>query len=200
MHGLSMNRKRLVAAVLGLVVCGGCSADAWLHATASLGGDTAGGRGNTQVIFINNTPYRAIFTFGTYDELDQNTAPQLTQFSSSATTQNLEGNTQTDPITVQCARVYSIGGTGLIARVLANLDASTYDETALVDGVNFSSAAVGDDLADDATEGKAAANNAFIGADFDCGSLLIYRFEVNDAGPEPFIVQLSVIPADSNRG
>ncbi|MCB9849928.1 MAG: hypothetical protein H6817_04410 [Phycisphaerales bacterium] len=189
-----------LAAILLFAPLSGCAFNALLHATSSLGGTVAGQRGNTQVLFINNTPYRAIFTFGAYDELDQNTEPTLQQFSSDASTLDLEGNTQSDTIDVQCARVYSIGGTGLITRVRANLDEGSFDETSLVEGVNFSSAGVDDDDADAATEGKAAAHNALIGVDFECGALLIYRFEVNDAGPEPFIVELTVIPAEDNRG
>jgi hypothetical protein len=46
---------------------------AGLFNTASLGGTTPGRRGNISVKFVNNTPYRAVFTFGTYDPL--NTAP-----------------------------------------------------------------------------------------------------------------------------
>ncbi|HRX86751.1 MAG TPA: hypothetical protein P5572_17130, partial [Phycisphaerae bacterium] len=179
-------------------MAGGC--DAWLHATASLGGTTAGQRGNTEVVFINNTPYRAIFTFGTYDEFDRQTVPTLRQFSSATSTLNLEGNTQSDTLQVRCARVYAIGTEGLITRVHANLAPANYDNDALVQGVRFSSAAVGDDNADAATEGVAAPHQALIGSDFDCGALLIYRFEVNDAGPEPFTVDLTVIPADSTRG
>jgi hypothetical protein len=67
-------------------------------------------------------------------------------------------------------------------------------------GVNFSSADAGDDLADAATEGQAAAHEALLGADFECGSLLIYRLETNDAGPEPFIVELTVVRPENNRG
>ena len=85
-------------------------------------------------------------------------------------------------------------------RLRANLAEGSFDETSLVEGVNFSSAPVGDDQADAATEGTAAAHDALIGADFECGALLIYRMEFNDAGPEPFIVELTVIPAEDNRG
>jgi hypothetical protein len=194
-----MHRTALIVSTLAaMVLVVGC--EAWLNATSSLGGATAGQRGNTEVVFINNTPFRAIFTFGAYDQLDRNTQPALRQFSSASATLNLEGNTQSDTLQVRCSRVYAIGTEGLITRVEANLDPASYDLDALVEGVRFSSAAVGDEMADEATEGMAAAHEARIGADFECGALLIYRLEVNDAGPEPFAVELTVIPAESNRG
>ena len=198
-----MNRtiSMRVFAVCGATLIGGVlGCDGFLNATASLGGSVAGQRGNTEVLFINNTPFRAIFTFGSYDPLDNDTQPQLQQFSSDASTLNLEGNTQSDTLQVTCFRVYSIGGAGLISRVRRNLDEGQFNEGSLVEGVSFSSADAGDDLADAATEGQAAAHEALIGADFDCGALLIYRLETNDAGPEPFIIELTVINAENNRG
>lgn len=198
----SGTRSLLWLATLGTcAVLSGCafSFDALLRNTASLGGNAAGQRGNTEVVFINNTPYRAIFTFGTYDDLDRNTVPTIEQFAAGATL-TLEGNSQTDPQQVQCARVYSIGGQGLIARILENADEANYDKDLLFEGVRFSSAAADSDLANEATEGTAAADIAYIGPDFECGGLLIYRFEFNEVGPEPFIVELSFIPAESTRG
>ncbi len=184
----------LTVSIIAAITIVGCSLDALLHTTASLGGNIAGQRGNAQVLFINNTPYRAIFTFGTYDELDHDTVPQLTQFSSNERTEDLEGNSQVGPLDIECARVFSIGGKGLVTRVLNNLDQEDYENTPLVDGVYFSSANVGSDDADVATEGTAAGVDSLIGADFDCGSLIIYRFEVNDLGPEEFKIEMSVIP------
>ncbi len=190
----------VMAAAVAAAGLAGCSLDPWFFATASLGGDTAGERGNAEVLFINNTPYRAIFTFGAYDNLDRNTEPDLRQFSSDTATLNLEGNTQSDILEVECARVFAIGTEGLIVRVRENLEADDFEEAALVDGVRFSSTAAGDANADAATEGVAAGRQDLIGADFECGALLIYRLEVNDAGPEPFVVEMTVVPAESTRG
>ena len=200
-----MNRaiRLLVASLCGSLVCGGivsCDFDALHRVTASLGGDTAGNRGTFGVVFINNTPYRAIFTFGAYDDYDRDTVVALHQFSSDEETLNLEGNTQTGTLGVLCSRVLSIGGAGLIARVHQNMEEDEYHEPPLVNGVWFSSADKDDDLADVSTEGTAAPLDAHLGVDFECGALLIYRFEINDAGPEEFIVELSVIAPESTRG
>ncbi|MEP0844029.1 MAG: hypothetical protein HRF43_15105, partial [Phycisphaerae bacterium] len=53
-----------VAALAGTA---GCDLDTFLNNTASLGGNTPGQRGNVRVAFINHTPFRAVFTYGTYD-------------------------------------------------------------------------------------------------------------------------------------
>jgi hypothetical protein len=177
--------------VVGFSVAG-CSLDALYHTTASLGGDTAGQRGNAEVVFINNTPYRAIFTFGAYDELDRNTQPILTQTT-------IEANSQLDPIEVTCSRVFSVGGEGLNTRVRENLFADDYDEDLLLDGAGFSSAPADSEMANVPNEGLAPPLDALIGVEYLCGSLVIIRFEVNDLGPDPFQITLSAIPADSTR-
>lgn len=190
----------LAGCLLPVIGSTSCAIDAIVRNTASLGGIDPGQRGEAEVVFENNTPYRAIFTFGAYDDLDRNTQPDLRQFSSASNTLTLEGNSESDVLKVQCARVFSVGGAGLLARIEKNLDTSTLDSAALVEGVFFSSAPVGDDNADIGTEGGARPMDAFIGVDFQCGSLLIYRLEFNDAGPEPFVVELTVVPAESTRG
>lgn len=197
---MNAGRKALGWVGAGLaMLTAGCAFDALLAATASLGGATAGQRGNAQVVFINNTPFRAIFTFGAYDHLDRDTQPVLRQFSSATTTLSLEGNSESTVQQIQCHRVFSIGGAGLIARVRDNLSEGSFEETPLVEGVYFSSADVGDDLADLPTEGVAAPLDSFIGADFECGSMVIYRFEVDDSGAAAFTVEMTTIPAESTR-
>ena len=78
-------------------------------------------------------------------------------------------------------------------------DPDDYNDDILVEGIRFSSAEDDADDANEATEGVAAPHEALIGVDFECGALLIYRLEVNDAGPDPFIVDLTVIPGESTR-
>ena len=190
--------KRILIATALMVCLSGCSFDALLRNTASLGGDTAGDRGEISVVFINNTPYRAIFTAGTYDNLDQETTPDIVQVTS--TSSALEGNSQSPPGQLTCARVMSVGGAGLVTRVRQNLAANQFDDELLFEGVRFSSAATDDEQADEATQGTAPARVAYIGSEFECGALLIYRLEFDDAGPNPFTVELTVIPAESNRG
>ena len=93
----------------------------------------------------------------------------------------------------------AIGTQGLIDRVRRNLDENAFEEELLIEGVNFSSVPADDDLADEATEGKAAGVEALIGIDYECNSMVIYRLEVSDVGPEPFEVRISTIPSESTR-
>lgn len=188
---------RLAATITITLMLSAAGCDAIFSASASLGGATAGQRGTARVLFINNTPFRAIFLFGAFDDLDQNTQPSVTQFNS----QNilLEGNTESAVANINCARVFSVGGEGLIFRIRENLPDGTVPEALLFEGVKFSSAPVGDEDADAATEGVAAPLDARIGVDFECNSLLVYRLEINDLGPEPFTVQLTAIPSESTR-
>lgn len=182
-------------AIALIFVSTGC--DAFFATSASLGGATAGQRGTARVLFINNTPYRAIFLFGAYDNLDQNTQPNVTQFNSENIV--LEGNTESPVANIGCTRIFSVGGEGLVLRIRENLPEDTVPEELLVEGVGFSSAPVGDDDADVPNEGAAAPLDARIGVDFECNSMLIYRLEINDLGPEPFVVELTAIPSESTR-
>ncbi len=196
----SMKSYRWLLLVVMAAAMSGCGLDGLLSLTASLGGGTAGQRGNAEVLFVNNTPFRAIFVFGAYDNLDRDTEPTLLSFSSDTATLNLEGNTESTIQQVQCSRVFSIGGEGLLTRAEANLDEDALENVPLIEGVHFSSGAIGDDDADAPTEGMAPPLDANIGPDFECGSLLIYRLEFDDDGPERFRIDLSVIPAESTRG
>jgi hypothetical protein len=174
------------------VVAAGCNVEGLLHQSASFGGATAGQRGNSEVVFINNTPYRAIFTFGAYDDWDQNTQPQLLAFGPND--RLLEGGQASDILAVQCARVYSIGGSTMRRAAENNLDDDAVSTEALVPGVFFSSAALGDEEEALPNEGVAAPLDLWIGTEFPCNSLIVYRFEVNDVGEDEFRIDYEVIP------
>ena len=176
----------------------GCNPETFLNQTASVGGDVAGTPGRVDVAFINNTPFRAIFTFGTYNNTDQFAQPFGQQFTASGNT--LEGDSVANIVGLPCNRVFSIGDSELL-RLLAENPAAgqVLDEQALVDGVAFSSAALGDPDAGVATEGFAPAVRALLGVDFPCGSILIIRFEEDAIGQAPFRADFEVIPpADEN--
>lgn len=177
----------------------GCGSRGFLSQTASLGGDTAGGRGTVQVLFINNTPYRAIFTAGVYDPLDQATQPDFVQFSADPAVGQLEGDATSEAVTLACARTFSVGGAELIALIRANRPDADVDEAAMAAGVGFSSAGAGEADGDQPTEGKARPASFLIGADFPCNALLIVRLEIDDTGDSPFRVDFSYIPSESSR-
>ena len=181
--------------VLTLAGCGGCNPDPLLHQTASFGGDTAGQRGTADVLFINNTPFRAIFTFGAYDDMNEDAQPQLLSFGPNGVPpQNLEGNAFSARLPVTCARVFSVGGDTMRRLAEENLDPSAILEEALVPGVLFSSAAIGEENEALPTEGTADPLDLWLGADFPCGCLIVFRFEVNDVGDTPFRIDYEVFP------
>ena len=194
----------LATALLGLAGCG----ELFLNRTASLGGGTAGARGTVRVLFINNTPYRAVFTYGSYDQTDEFHQPDFAQYRRHDSTQNLNGDSQSslspgEPGSlITCARVFSIGGPDLLRLIGENRPDATIREDAMVEGVEFFQIG-GEDGTDPEAEpvsmGFAPPFEALLGVDFPCGALLIVRFEFDDLGPDPFRVDFELIPSESDR-
>jgi len=180
-----------------LLLSSGCTADTFLNQTASRGGELAGGSGNIDVIFINNTPHRAVFTYGTYNNTDQFAVPAARQFVGDAGGATLEGDTFAEAVVLPCDRVFSIGDSELLRLIQENMDEATLetlDPDVLVEGMAFSSAALGEEHAGLATEGFAPAVRALLGVDFPCGSVVIIRLEIADVGPAPFRADFEIIP------
>jgi hypothetical protein len=194
---MSGSTGRAVLAGLSLALlaaCGTCTAgDGLLHQSASFGGDVAGQRGTSEVIFINNTPYRAIFTFGAYDDFDANTEPELISFSPEDDF-NLEGGASIGPLSITCSRIYSIGGAAMIRLSVKNLSREALPSDALVPGAYFSDAPLGSDEESEPTEGTAGPLDMLIGLDFPCDSVITIRFEENDVGSDEFRIDYEVIP------
>ncbi len=197
-----------------LAAPGGCSLEEILNQTASFGpsGSNAqagasigsGARGTFGVLIENNTPFRALFTVGAYDDTDDNSTPVFFQYSpesrfiDSASTATLEGNDHSGIITLACARVFSIGSRSLIDLINRNPGsrADNIDEAALIDGVGFASADASSEEAAVPNEGFASSFEAFLGVDFNCGSLLHLSLEIAEVGSDEFVVELiEVFPA-----
>ena len=87
-----------VQLVAWLLVFPGCGVD-FSNLAAPLGGDIAGSRGQVQIVFINNTTFRAVFTFGTYDQTDPSSEPDFSQFGHDPAGLVLEGDS-TSPVGV----------------------------------------------------------------------------------------------------
>lgn len=184
----------LMAALAALLVAG-CS----LAPTASLGGDTAGDRGTIRVLFINNTAQTAVFTAGTFDLLDEFTAPTIVQFGFSDAAVTLPPESESAIGSLPCARVFSVGGSRLLTLVGANADATSLVPESTIFGVDFYTEAEDDATAAPVAVGSSAAFDTQLGVDFACGALLIVRFEINDVGDAPFRVDFDLIPASSTR-
>lgn len=197
---MSNRRKCAALWVAGLMVVPGCGGD-FFNLTAPLGGGGAGGRGQVLIVFINNTPYRAVFSFATYDQTDQSPDPDFHQFGHDPNGLVLEGGSTSVIGAIECARVFSIGGPRLLALIADNLPDAPVAADALIEGVEFFS--IPDDDSGAApvpvSQGKSPPFEALLGVDFPCNALLILRFEIDDLGPAPFRVDFELIPSRSTR-
>lgn len=209
-------RTAFLAAPVWVTLTGaaGCGFDLLLNQASSFGpsgsdataGATIGSgqRGSFNVVIENNTPYRAVFTYGVFDNTDTESAPVFFQYAPDSPRRpppaqaSLEANETSPVVGLPCARVFSIGGDGLIGRILEN-ETGAIDDRALTRGVAFSSRPLDggtpDDDPYDADQGFAPAFEALLGADFNCGALLHVTLEFDDAGDAPFRVGMRVYPA-----
>lgn len=153
-----------------------------------------------QVGFVNNTSARAIFTFGAYDQLNKDTIPtNLGQL-------RLEANSSSAQLAQPCRRVFSVGGAELIRLVNENQNNPSVvvnDPRALVQGVNFSTAPLGDPLEAEPTEGTSLGREFLLGVDFTCSrtdvldqtgtGLLIFTFEEDAGAPGGFRIDFQFV-------
>lgn len=180
----------IAMATLLLLLLGAC-AQTFFNMTSTLGGANPGTRSNIDVMFINNTPYRALFTFGTYDpqNLNQDSrvafAPRFDQFTAAANAADrLEGNTSSDVFTFACGRAMSIGGRQLIRLLIDEELTANLDEAALTTGIIFSADPLDSDGADQPTAGTGPETVTLQGAEYQCDSLLVYTFSLDTARAE----------------
>lgn len=150
--------------------------------------------------FVNNTNARAIFSFGSYDSLDQETVP--TNFGQL----RLEAMSSSAQIPQPCRRIFSVGGSELIRLVNENSSnpaINITDPRALIQGVNFSTAPLGDPLEAEPTEGTAVGRDMGLGVDFTCSrtdildqtgtGLLIFTFEEDAGAPGGFRIDFQFV-------
>ncbi|MCK6455492.1 MAG: hypothetical protein L6Q92_03025 [Phycisphaerae bacterium] len=152
-------------------LAGSCTPTAWLNNFSTR-------RGTITIGFVNNTPFRANFTFGGYDTFDRNTVPVFSQL-------RIEGNTAAAQQTQQCRRVFSLGGAEL-ERLIEFNDLNVNDMPVLHEDVYFSSAPANDPLAAEPTEGFAVQQVRLDGIDYVCGGLLLFVFVQDPAAPGGF--------------
>jgi len=207
-----------VMLAVSLAGCGNLSViEGFLNQTADFGSSdvgpvagasvTSGNRGTVRVVIENNTPFRAVFTIGAFDNTDARSTPAFFQFSPDSqfiapnAPQTIEGNANSGVFELPCARVFSIGSRTLIDLIARNPgpQPDAIDEAALVDGVGFSDVPLGDTNDASPDQGFARGFEALLGVDFNCGSLLYITFEFNDVGPDAFRVTESVIPSQTTR-
>ncbi len=158
---------------------------------------TARRQGNVSFQFVNTTPFRASFTYGTYDALDRNPPgqPVLKQL-------RLEGRQTTAPEQVECRRNAVIGTQAFVDRIIATKGdlATNFDREAFTPVVNFSSADKDSDAAALPTEGTAEGIELLLGVNFECADRLIFTFVQDPAAPGGFRIDFNVLrDRDPNR-
>lgn len=188
--------RRLLRASLGGVLAGltglGASCSPELIAN-----QTTRRQGHVSFQFVNNTPFRASFTYGSYDAFDRNPPgqPVLKQL-------RLEGRQTTAPEQVECRRNAVIGTQAFYDRIIATKGdlALNFDREAFSPVVHFSSADKDSDAAALPTEGTAEGIELLLGVDFACADRLIFTFEQDPAAPGGFRIDFSVLrDRDPNR-
>ncbi len=167
----------LVALCLAMLVTS-CTPSAFLTMTATR-------RGNIQIGFVNNTPFRANFTFGGYDPLDKATVPVFGQL-------RVEGNTTAATQTQACRRVFSIGGAELI-RLITVQNLTVNDAPVLHQNIYFSSAPANDPLSAEPTEGYALQQVEQDGIEYQCAGVLTFAFVQDAAAPGGFRTDFTFI-------
>jgi hypothetical protein len=160
------------------------------------------------VAIINATPYRAIFTVGAYENLDQNTIvePSTVLLESQANDTAGQGTSWLrtasiapgafTPVQSACRRAISIGSQEMLDLINKQKDVYkntalgfTLDDRALIVGVNFSDAAIDSPDATNPTRGTAAPITLLQGVDYPCGSYVILRLVEDSTVVTGFRVQ-----------
>ncbi|MFO0840005.1 MAG: hypothetical protein U1D55_15970 [Phycisphaerae bacterium] len=172
---------RFVAA--GLLASCGCSPE-------FIANQTQQRTGNINVVFINNTTARAIFSFGTYDALDLDPPGPATLQQS-----RLGAFNSSAPVQIPCRRNMAVGTKDFIDRVIAvkgdetaNFDAEAFDTV-----VRFSLAPIGSDAEGLPTAGTSAGRGVRLGVDYTCEDRLIFTFEQDATAPGGFRIDFAVI-------
>jgi len=145
--------------------------------------------GNISIQFINNTRYRAAFSYGTWDSWDRSPGPVTLQQL------RLPPHAISSVAQLPCRRNAAIGTQEFVQRVLDTKadQTGTFDADAFDDTVHFSSAPSDSDLAALPTAGWAEGVEKLLGVDYSCGDLLIFTFWEDPDAPGGFRIDNEVI-------
>ncbi len=153
--------------------------------------------GNVTVLIINNTPYRATMTVGSWDSLDRDPPGPVT-----IQQPRIEAG-QSTQFTLDCRRNIAIGTEELVQRIIdtdTDQNTANFDNDAFDDVVHFSNAAADSPAAALPTVGTAEGREVLIGLDFSCNDLLIFTLEEDANAPGGFRIDFEVAPDVPNPG
>ncbi len=184
-----VRKARLIGLAAGLALIAGCTGDLIRNLTEEA-------QGNIGVQFINNTPFRAVFSFATYDALDRD-PPGPMDFRQQA----VEGNTSTAPANLACGRNLGIGTQAMINRatLVGEPSQAGFNGQQFNVVVNFSAAAAGTSAANLPTAGTAEGREVRLGVDYSCGDLAIFTFEQDANAPGGFRIDYNLIQNDEDQ-
>ncbi|MCH8806298.1 MAG: hypothetical protein IH986_09450 [Planctomycetes bacterium] len=182
------NAVLAIAGAFVLASFGGCLSPTFLA------NQTAVRSGNLTFDFVNNTRFRASFSFGTFDALDR--SPGNVGFEQ----MRLEAGLSASPTVAQCARNAVIGTQEFIDRVLATDSDQTddFDADAFSTVVHFSSAPADSATAGLPDIGTATGLELLLGVDFSCDDRIVFTFEEDPDAPGGFRIDFVVIQDEPN--
>ncbi len=145
--------------------------------------------GNVTVVFVNNTPYRAGFSYGSYDAWDRSYGTVTLQQLS------MEAHTTSTAATIPCRRNVAVGTDDFVARVQVTqaYDTDTFNADLFGSTVSFSSAPTDSTAVNLPTEGTALGREVLLGIDYSCADELIFTFVEDPASPGGFRIDYQVI-------
>jgi hypothetical protein len=173
----------VVSVVLTSFAASGCGGTLFINQTQDVDG-------NLNIQFVNNTTARAIFTFGTFDDLDRSPGP--VQFSQL----RVEAGTSTNVTSLTCARDMAVATQKLADRIIdTNSDEQdNFDPDAFDTVVRFSSAPLGSSAEDLPTAGTAEGVRLLLGVHYTCNDAVIVTFNEDPNAPGGFAIAVQVIP------
>jgi hypothetical protein len=190
------SRRRGTIGVVGLVLAGsalgvllpaGCTESSLYR---NIIAPTSGG--DVRFLFINDTDYRALFSFGTWNDL--NRAPGEVDFQQL----RLEAHSSSEEVTATCSHNAAVGTDKLVARVVATEadDVEGFDPEAFNSRVGFSSFPEGSEGEGLADAGHANGVEVLLGVDYSCGDVLVFTFVEDDAADDGFRVDYAVLVSE----
>ncbi len=153
--------------------------------------------GDVEVVFINNTSYRAALSYGTWDALDLD-PPGAIDLQQA----RIEAFSTTAGVTIDCARNFAVGTQDLVDRALATdapADLADFDADAFDATIHFSDAPADSDLAGAATVGTAVGIEKLLGVEYACGDQLFITLEEDPDAPGGFRLDFSRLAAPEDE-
>ena len=173
----------LLLPLLAVPLLAGCPNEFFLNNTKEL-------TGNTTFVFVNNTSARAIFTVGTWNDLDRRNTRLVNILPL-----RVDANTATAAQTLNCGRNTAVATQRLVDWVARSAQPrqTGFDAAALNATVYFSSADATAEDADAPSAGYADGLELLLGVHYSCGDRIIYTFNEDPTEPGGFRIDYEVV-------